>query len=91
MLVAVVLFVVMDALGKYLSLRYPVIQVVWARYAFHLLAMAPILLHPRVTVLTNRLGLQLLRSMCLLGTTFLPSSTFHWRPPTPSPLSDRCW
>jgi drug/metabolite transporter (DMT)-like permease len=71
MLVAVVLFVVMDALGKYLSLRYPVIQVVWARYAFHLLAMAPILLHPRVTVLTNRLGLQLLRSMCLLGTTFL--------------------
>jgi drug/metabolite transporter (DMT)-like permease len=72
MLLATLFFVSMDALAKHLSQSYPVPQVVWARYVFHVLLLA-LLLGGRVrgVLRTRRLGLQLLRSVFLLGATGL--------------------
>lgn len=66
------LFVVMDSTAKYLSADYPVAQIVWARYVFHLLTLPMIIGRGSwIAVLrTRRLGLQLLRSLFLLGATF---------------------
>ncbi len=66
------LFVVMDATAKYLSSEYPVAQIVWARYVFHLLTLPMIVGRGSwlAVVRTRRLGLQLLRSLLLLGATF---------------------
>lgn len=70
MLATMALFVSLDTLAKFLMQTYPVAQVVWARYVFHVLLMA-ILLAPRSRGLlrTRRLGLQLVRSVFLLGAT----------------------
>ena len=72
MLATAFCFVSMDALAKYLSQSYPVLQVVWARYVFHLLILA-LVLGPRLprVARTGRLGLQFLRSLFLLGATGL--------------------
>lgn len=72
MVLSGLLFVVMDATAKYLSAEYPVAQIVWARYVFHLLTL-PLLIGRGswlAVVRTRRLGLQLLRSLLLLGATF---------------------
>jgi drug/metabolite transporter (DMT)-like permease len=79
-LLAVVMFVGQDALGKYLSSRYPVWQVVWARYAFHMVLMAPFLLSGRVVVRTFRPVLQLFRSFMLVGVTFLFFTSVQFMP-----------
>jgi len=70
---AILLFGVMDTLAKYLSQTYPVWQVVWARYAFHTVLLLPLLLRsdPLQLVRTERLGLQLFRSLMLLASTCL--------------------
>lgn len=70
MLLTTLLFVSMDSLAKQLSQSYPVPQVVWARYVFHVLLLA-LYLRGRVPGMmrTGRLGLQLLRSVFLLGAT----------------------
>ncbi len=70
MLLAIFLFVSMDATAKYLSQSYPVQQVVWARYVFHVLVVG-LALNVRMPRLlrSRRLGLQLLRSLLLVGTT----------------------
>jgi drug/metabolite transporter (DMT)-like permease len=72
MLLTTLLFVSMDALAKQLLQTYPVSQVVWARYMFHVLLLA-LYLRRRLPVVmcTGRLGLQLLRSVFLLGATGL--------------------
>lgn len=73
MLAAMVLLPIMDGLAKGLSERYPVLQVVWARYLFHLIAMLPLVLlryKPRELV-PRRAGLQLLRGTMLLAGTAL--------------------
>jgi len=71
MLAAMLLVPFIDGIAKYLSTHYSLIQVVWARYFFHLLLMLPItwyyhdvhslrpIIHP----------LQLLRGSFLLGST----------------------
>lgn len=72
MMLAGFLFVVMDSTAKYLSGSYPVTQIVWARYIFHLLTL-PLLIGRGswlAVLATRRLGLQLLRSLMLLGSTF---------------------
>lgn len=73
MLAAMVLLPVMDGLAKGLSERYPVAQVVWARYFFHLLCLLPILLWRYGTraLVPGQVGLQLARGGTLLGATFL--------------------
>lgn len=72
MLLAVMLFVVLDTFAKLLSETYPVWQIVWARYTFHLVLIALFLRGalPR-TLRTRRLPLQLLRSLLLVITTGL--------------------
>ncbi|MBX3142739.1 MAG: DMT family transporter [Trueperaceae bacterium] len=70
MLAAMVLLPIMDGLAKGLSERYPVAQIVWARYFFHLACMLPLLLWRRVLV-PKQLGLQLVRGGLLLAATFM--------------------
>jgi len=72
MLLAVLGFVSLDTLAKLLSETYPVWQVVWARYAFHLVLIVVVLRGalPR-TLRTSRMPLQLLRSLLLVLTTGL--------------------
>ncbi len=73
MLAAMVVLPVMDGVAKHLQASYPVAQVVWARYAFHLVAMAPLLLArfgPRA-LWPHRPGVQLLRGGLLLSATLL--------------------
>lgn len=64
------LFVSLDTVAKYLSQSLPVLQIVWARYAFHILILG-VVIAPRLPVLlqTKRLNLQILRSIFLLGAT----------------------
>lgn len=68
MVLATVLFVCLDTTGKYLTQHYPVPQVVWARFAFHLLFVI-LILGRRIhrVVASHRLGLQILRSLFMLG------------------------
>jgi drug/metabolite transporter (DMT)-like permease len=72
MLTTTFFFVSLDATAKFLVTRYPVVEVVWARFVFHMLfvviALAPRL---RVHVVTRRLWLQLGRSFLILITTVL--------------------
>ncbi len=72
MLLTMLLFVSMDTAAKQLTQSYPVLQVVWARYLFHALLLA-IYLNRRIPGLmrTQRLGIQLFRSLLLLITTLL--------------------
>jgi drug/metabolite transporter (DMT)-like permease len=77
LVLALLVFANMEALAKRLSADYPVLQLVWARYTFHVAAMAPFLLarsRLRGLLATHRLGLQLLRSLFLLGMTLF----FFW-------------
>lgn len=72
MLVTVFWFITLDAIAKYLLQSYPVTQVVWARFFFHLLT-ALVLMGtslPRA-IRSASPGLQLLRSLLLLATTTL--------------------
>ena len=72
MLLTMFLFVSLDATAKYLVLRYPLIEVVWARFVFHLLFVV-IVLVPRLRIHAAASAplLQLGRSTLLLMTTLL--------------------
>lgn len=72
MLLTMFLFTTMDALGKYLTKTYPVNQVVWARFVFHMFWVFVFLRHTFFAAIkSNKLPLQLLRSVLLLSTTTL--------------------
>lgn len=67
---ALVLFVVMGTLAKTLAGIYPIEQVVWARYFFHVMLI--LLIFPRrIASLfkTKRLGLQITRSVVVFAAT----------------------
>ena len=70
-LLAILLFTVMDTIGKGLTARYPVPQVVWARYFFQFALM--LLLIPRVGIVdlvrTARPGTNLVRGLLLAAST----------------------
>ncbi len=72
MLLASFLFVSMDSIVKYLIQTYTVPQVAWARYSFHMLFLIFFLRGrlPKIMA-TQRLGIQLFRSLLLLATTGL--------------------
>jgi drug/metabolite transporter (DMT)-like permease len=80
------LFTVMDATAKYLGQRYPVVEVAWGRYVFATLTL-PIVVSRGggmfASIRSNRLALQLLRSLFLLGSTF-----FFWAAVKFIPLAD---
>jgi drug/metabolite transporter (DMT)-like permease len=72
MLAAGALFVCLDAVGKLLTANYPVVQITWARFFFHL-ALLPLLLGAgrwRLVLRTSRLGLHVVRSLLLVGANF---------------------
>ncbi len=73
MLGAMVLLPIMDGVAKHLSATYPVAQVVWARYLFHLAVLVPVALarYGRRIVRPPRLPVQLLRGTLLLASTAL--------------------
>ncbi|ROL65452.1 EamA family transporter [Pseudomonas protegens] len=80
---AVLLFASHDALSKYLSTFYPIVMVVWARYVVHTLLMLVVFV-PRsgfsAVVRTKRPGLQLLRALCLIGTSLLFTTGLRYIP-----------
>jgi len=61
----------MDALAKLLSSRYPVLQLVWARFFFHFLLVLPIALwrHGGSVLAAPPPTLQIGRGLCLMGAT----------------------
>lgn len=84
MLCAVFVFACMDALAKWLSTRYPVPMLVWARYAVHCLLML-IFLFPsygRRLWATTRPGLQIARAFMLVGITTFTIYGFRLLPLT---------
>lgn len=73
MLAALFCFAVLDTTGKYLSQRYPVGVLVWARYLVPALVLAAAL-YPRMgrdLVVTGRWRLQIVRAALLAGVSFL--------------------
>jgi drug/metabolite transporter (DMT)-like permease len=72
MIVAMACFVSMDTVAKELVKHHSVVQVVWGRYVFQVLILA-VILAPRLRrlMVTEHLGLQLVRSLLLLATTAL--------------------
>jgi drug/metabolite transporter (DMT)-like permease len=88
MLLTFMLFASLNATAKTLTLSYPVGQVLWARFAFHVLVVA-LLLGPRIphVMVSSRLGLQLGRSLLMIVTTAFFSSgsaSFPWPKQAPS-------
>jgi drug/metabolite transporter (DMT)-like permease len=82
MLCTVIFFAVLETTGKYLSRFYPVPEVVWARYAVHLLLMLAILA-PRMRlrlVRTARPIGQILRAALLLGSTLCNFAALSFLP-----------
>jgi drug/metabolite transporter (DMT)-like permease len=72
-LVALVLFVTMDTTGKLLVAHYPVAQVVFLRFCFHMLfvALAIRLLTGSLPWRSRAPGLQLVRGLCLISGSIL--------------------
>jgi len=79
---ATFLFASHDALSKYLAGFYPILWVVWARYLVHTLLMMVIFLpQSGLRVLrTKRPGLQVMRALCLLGTSLLFTTALQYIP-----------
>ena len=71
MLCAVLLFASMDATAKWLTAKYPVPMLVWARYLVHCVLMLVFLFpsHGRRLWYSPRPGLQIARALMLLGVT----------------------
>ena len=73
MVAAMMLIPVMDGIAKHLSDQFATVQVVWARYFFHLLLLLPFVLwrHGRRALTPPRPLLQVVRGGLLLGATTL--------------------
>jgi len=71
MIGAMVVVPFMDALAKLLSSRYPLLQLVWARFFFHFALVLPIALwrHGGGVLTPPRPMLQIGRGLCLTGAT----------------------
>ena len=82
MLAAMAILPVQDGIAKHLMEDLPLGQVVWARYAFHLALLAPVLLvrfGPR-SLIPDRLGAQVLRGVLLLAGTTLFFASLRFLP-----------
>jgi len=76
LLSAMMIVPLMDGIAKYLSSEFHTLQIVWSRFFFHFMLLAPIVLwrlRPR-DLLPPRPILQLLRGGCLLAATIV----FFW-------------
>ncbi|MBP2298256.1 DMT family transporter [Azospirillum picis] len=81
MVLTTLLFVTQDATTRILAQTYPLTEVVWARFAVHML-LAGLIVASRSPHLmrSRRLPLQLLRSCLLLTTTLLTTLSLHLIP-----------
>jgi drug/metabolite transporter (DMT)-like permease len=72
MLATMLWFVILDSIAKYLMQTYPVVQVIWARFFFHIIFVL-ILMAPKITqeIKTQSLRYQILRSIFMFATTAL--------------------
>jgi len=80
---AVLMFASHDAVSKYLSGFYPIVMVVWARYVVHTLLMLVIFVPQTglsTVIRTKRPGLQLVRALCLIGTSLLFTTGLRYIP-----------
>lgn len=70
-LVAVSLFPVSDGIAKHLTATVPLLQIVWARYFFHLVLVLPVALaaHGREALAPRVAGRQMIRGVLLLLST----------------------
>lgn len=68
---SMLLFICMDGIAKVLIQTYPTVEVIWARFTFHMLFMAPLILRrfPE-TVVARAPWLQVLRGAMVLMTNF---------------------
>lgn len=68
-----IMFPLLNTCAKLLSPRYPIVEIVWARFAGHLLFFLVLFLPSRgpLLLVARRPGLQVLRSVLLLGATAL--------------------
>jgi drug/metabolite transporter (DMT)-like permease len=72
MLLTMCLFVAADATAKVLTRSYPVIEVTWGRFLFHVALLLPVLLTRGGAVFrTSRLRLQLTRTTLQIGSTVI--------------------
>jgi len=73
MCAGVLLFPFMNAAVKYLGARYPVPQIVWARFTGHLIVMAAVFLpqYGRALLATRRPAVQIARSVLMLGSNLV--------------------
>jgi drug/metabolite transporter (DMT)-like permease len=71
MVTAMLIVPFMDAIAKLLSARYPILQLVWARFFFHFLLITPIALwrHGPTSFVTKKPVLQVGRGLYLLAGT----------------------
>jgi drug/metabolite transporter (DMT)-like permease len=78
-ILAVTLFVCMDSIAKFLTARIPIVEIAWARYFFHLVAMLPIIFwHGPVRLAsTARPKLQIVRSLLVVGSTLAFNAGFR--------------
>ena len=81
MLLASLMFTSINACGKYLSLDYDVVQVIWARYVFHMVILA-LYLRTRfpAALVTSRPRMQGLRSLMTMIATSLILVSVHLMP-----------
>lgn len=73
MILAMLLVPLMDGTAKLMVAEYPLTQVVWGRYIFHLLTLLPLfyLAKERPSLSTGKRKLQITRGLFLLGDTAL--------------------
>ena len=71
MLLAMIIIPIMDGLAKVLTADYPIAEVVWARYFFHLLYLLPVVIirYGPSALLPRHMGLQIIRGGLLLSST----------------------
>lgn len=75
------LFVIMNAMVKALTVEHNQVMIVWARYFFHVLTVALIFPHRLVDVLrTRQVAMQLGRSILLLVSTVCNFAALIWLP-----------
>lgn len=79
---AVLLFSSHDAISKYLSGFYPIVMVVWARYVVHTALMMCVFIPTSGMALirTRRPGLQVVRALCLIGTSLFFTTGLRYIP-----------
>ena len=70
-LITTVMFAMLDTGVKYVGQFYPVLQIAWARYVFQMVVVPMVIgrTRPRDILRTKRPGLQVLRSMMMVGAT----------------------